>query len=194
MVTDVTLNSKTTVEVKLIFSNTASITNSTVFEFTPNAFDAKSSGSNSDNISMLKKLHQAQIQQSKFQFIAKVVNFVTSIKGTSKSTQIIEAVVPLSKLKQPSKIILISDFIQESKLRNFTKIRVRSEEQIVAIALKDVVSIKKKYIIPKVLQKMNITCLLPVVQDADNPLYQFIPSYYKTFFEAFGYNLKFERL
>lgn len=188
-----TEDNTTTVEVKLIFDNTASVANSTVFTYTPiPSFQAAMY--EPDKRILQSKLHKARAQQNKLLFITKLVNFVTKLEGTSNRTEILEMLVPLSKLQQASKVIIISDMIQESAIANITKVTIEKETEMVALAKENVKALKDKFIIPDELPHVEVTCLMPVAQNSNNPLYLYLESYWRTCFKSFDINVSFERL
>ncbi len=188
-----TEDNTTTVDVKLIFDNTASIANSTKFTYRlMPSFEAAMY--EPDKRVMQSKLHKARAQQNKLLFITKIVNFITELEGTAHRTEILEILVPLSKLKHPSKVIVISDMIQESALADITKANIHKETEMVALAKENVKALQDTFIIPDELQNIELTCLMPVAQNTNNPLYLYLESYWRTCFKSFNINVHFERL
>ncbi len=181
-----------TVDVKLIFENTASMTNTTVFEFNVPQFQPELYSEEKRGIQ--RKLHKAQVQQYKLVFITKLVNFITHLKGTAKSTEILEMLVPLSRLKHPSTVLVISDMIQESAIANLTKEKIENEAQIIAVAHKNIKTLKQKYVLSDSLKETSITCVIPVSQGSKNVLYRFLETYWTTVYTSFGITVNFQKI
>ncbi len=181
-----------TVEVKLIFDNTASLTNTTVFEFTPPVF--RSDLYSEEQKVLQRRLHKARVQQYTLLFIKKTVDFILQLEGKSNRTEILEILVPLSRLKHPSTVLIISDMIQESAIANLAKEKVENEAQIVALANQNVQALKQKYTLSKSLKDTNMICVMPVPQSSQNALYGFLESYWTKVFTSFGITTKFEVL
>lgn len=182
-----------TVELKLIFETTASAANSRLISYHPPAYDETIFTYEERSSRTQADLYKLQIERSKLLFIDELVHTITALASNSQSSGIAEAIVPISKVQQSSKVILISDLIQDTSAVNLRKAYFEKESEAIILAKQHAAIIKEKFIIPEILYDIELTCLV-VSKDIEHPLYPYLERYWSTYFNQFDVNVEFKVL
>lgn len=183
-----------TVNLKLIFENTASIANSKYMYYSPLDYDTFKSDNRVRPETIMVKMYYAQKEQYKLLFIDEIVKEITSLKSSSKASGIAEIIVPLSKVKHSLRAVVITDLIQDSSILNLRNGVITKESEVMALAKKHALKMKSKYIIPEKLEYTIILDFLIVTKEKEHPLYPFLETYWRIYFKELGITINFETL
>jgi len=188
-------NRSAEIEVRFINTNSASIVGRKVFRFRQKEFDP--SLYSPDEVELQKEIFKSSINSAKRRFSKKVVEFINSYSAKARWTEILESIVPISRLKQKDiDIFFFTDGIESSQFRDMNRQGFRSEKEALAASRLDVTKLRKKYQLPKELSQINeIRFIFPIDMESNNNIFEFLQVYWQEVFKKFDFhNLKFETL
>lgn len=188
---------KNIVEVRFLFENTATIS-SKIFEFKKPKFPK--GNFRKENLPLQKQLYKSKVKRAKKKFAKKVVEYVNSFDAKARQTEIVSALVPISRNSaKNTHVVFISDMLESSnRFRKMDSYPFQTEKGAIWGAKQDVKKLYRIFQVPKNLQKnIHVLCVLPVLVDTTEKAFQFVEAYWRTFFSSFGIenkNIKFKSI
>ena len=191
------LSDKLTVEVRFLFENTATIS-SKVFEFKKPKFPK--GNFRKENLPLQEQLYNGKVKRAKKKFAKKVVEYVNSFQAKARQTEIVSALVPISRNRAKNlHVVFISDMLESShRFRKMDSYPFKTEKESIWGARQDVKKLHRIFLVPQKLQQnIHVLCVLPVSVNTKEKAFQFVEAYWRTVFSSFGIvnkDMKFESI
>ncbi|CAL2105507.1 conserved hypothetical protein [Tenacibaculum sp. 190524A02b] len=182
--------------VRFLSENTASISGGKKFSYKAPSFNA--SYYSADELPMQQQLFKGKQRRSRKRFAKKVITFMNAYTSSAKWTEILAAIVPISRNSNPNKqIFFFTDGIESSRFRQIDKHPLISDRDAKYAALVDVKNLRKKYQLPQKLSGVDkVEFVFPLdmgISEKKRTSQSFLEIYWRTVFAEFGvYNLKFK--
>ncbi|MDC1162488.1 hypothetical protein OAT18_03520 [Tenacibaculum sp.] len=185
------LGTSAEVTIRFLSGNTASVTGRKKFVYKEPVFNA--SLYSADEQEMQKQLFKSKIKRARKRFFKKVTTFIESYEASSKWTEILAAIVPISRNTNVNKrVFFFTDGVESSKFRQIDKRPLISDKDAEYAALVDVRNLRKKYQLPKKLSGIeSIMFVFPLdmgVGGKKRTSQVFLETYWRAVFAEFGVN------
>ncbi|CAM1364461.1 hypothetical protein [Tenacibaculum xiamenense] len=144
-----------------------------------------------DELSMQQQLFKGKLRRSRKRFAKKVITFMDSYQSSARWTEILAAIVPISRNSNPKKqIFFFTDGIESSEFRQIDKRPLISDKDAKYAALIDVKNLRKKYQLPQKLSGVaKIEFVFPLdmgIGENKRTSQAFLETYWRSVFASFG--------
>ncbi|WP_075343109.1 hypothetical protein [Tenacibaculum agarivorans] len=179
----------TEVTVCFLSEHTASATARKKFVYKQPSFNR--SYYSADELPMQQQLFKGKLRRSRKRFAKKVITFMDSYQSSARWTEILAAIVQISRNSNPKKqIFFFTDGIESSEFRQIDKRLLTSDKDAKYAAFVDVKNLRKKYKLPQKLSGVEkVEFIFPLdmgIGGNKRTSDSFLETYWRAVFALFG--------